>query len=334
MLRSGFGEDGPVAPDKAGMCHITGGTFRMGSDRHYPEERPAHLVSVEAFWIDARLVANAQFSRFVAETGYRTVAERPLDPALYPGALPGTLVPGALVFHMTDGPVDTRDFSNWWRYVPGACWRHPQGPLSTIDGLENHPVVHVAFEDAEAFAIWAGKSLPTEAEWEIAARGGLDGAEYVWGDEFTPGGQHMANTWQGPFPWRNFATDGFTGTSPVGSYPANAYGLSDMAGNVWQWTTDWYSASHMVGKMDACCTPRNPRGANAKTSFDSAQPHIRIPRKVVKGGSFLCAPSYCRRYRPAARQPQMLDTATSHLGFRCALRTSLRHGMDHDHELQ
>jgi sulfatase modifying factor 1 len=334
MLRSGFAHDGRVDPDKAGMCHIPGGTFRMGSDMHYPEERPAHLVSVDAFWIDACLVANAQFSRFVAETGYRTVAERPLDPALYPGALPGTLVPGALVFHMTSGPVDTRDFRNWWRYVPGANWRHPQGPLSTIDGLENHPVVHVAFEDAEAFAIWAGKSLPTEAEWEIAARGGLDGAEFVWGDELTPGGQHMANTWQGPFPWRNFVADGFTGTSPVGSYPANAYGLSDMAGNVWQWTTDWYSTSHTVGKMDACCTPRNPRGANAEVSYDSAQPHVRIPRKVVKGGSFLCAPSYCRRYRPAARQPQMVDTAISHLGFRCALRTSTRNGMDHDYELQ
>jgi formylglycine-generating enzyme len=304
------------------MCYIPGGTFRMGSDVHYLEERPAHLVSVDAFRIDSCLVPNAQFSRFVAESGYRTVAERPLDPALYPGALPGTLVPGALVFHMTSGPVDTRDFRNWWRYVPGACWRRPQGPLSTIDGLENHPVVHVAFEDAEAFAIWAGKSLPTEAEWEIAARGGLDGAEFVWGDELTPGGQHMANTWQGPFPWRNFAGDGFTGTSPVGSYPTNAYGLSDMAGNVWQWTTDWYSASHAVGKMDACCTPRNPRGASAEVSYDSAQPHVRIPRKVVKGGSFLCAPSYCRRYRPAARQPQMVDTAMSHLGFRCALRTS------------
>jgi sulfatase modifying factor 1 len=329
MLKSGFAQDGPLDPDKAGMCYVPGGTFRMGSDTHYPEERPAHLVSVDPFWIDACTVANAQFSRFVAETGYRTVAERPLDPTLYPGALPGMLVPGALVFHMTSGPVNTRDFRNWWRYVPGACWRHPEGPLSTIDGLDNHPVVHIAFEDAEAYAIWAGKSLPTEAEWEIAARGGLDGAEFVWGDELTPGGQHMANTWQGPFPWRNFAADGFIGTSPVGSYPANAYGLSDMAGNVWQWTTDWYSASHTVGKTDACCAPRNPRGANAEVSYDSAQPHVRIPRKVVKGGSFLCAPSYCRRYRPAARQPQMVDTAMSHLGFRCALRTSTRDGMDH-----
>jgi formylglycine-generating enzyme required for sulfatase activity len=181
-------------------------------------------------------------------------------------------------------------------------------------------VVHVAFEDAEAYAAWAGKSLPTEAEWEFAARGGLDGAEFVWGDELTPNGQHMANIWQGPFPWRNFATDGFAGTAPVGSYPANGYGLFDMAGNVWQWTTDWYSASNQVTKTDACCVPRNPHGAGIETSYDPAQPRVRIPRKVVKGGSFLCAPSYCRRYRPAARQPQMVDSAMSHLGFRCIIR--------------
>jgi formylglycine-generating enzyme required for sulfatase activity len=302
------------------MCRIPSGTFRMGSDEHYPEERPARLVSVDEFWMDMCAVTNAEFARFVIATSYRTVAERPLDPALYPGALPGMLVPGALVFHLTSGPVDTRDYRNWWRYVPGACWRHPHGPGSHIDGLETHPVVHVAFEDAEAYAAWAGKSLPTEAEWEFAARGGLDGAEFVWGDELTPNGQHMANIWQGPFPWRNFATDGFAGTAPVGSYPANGYGLFDMAGNVWQWTTDWYSASNQVTKTDACCVPRNPRGAGIETSYDPAQPRVRIPRKVVKGGSFLCAPSYCRRYRPAARQPQMVDSAMSHLGFRCIIR--------------
>lgn len=307
--------------DQACMCVISGGTFRMGSDVHYPEERPAYLVSVEPLRMDPCAVTNAQFAQFVAATGYRTVAERPLDPALYPGALPGMLVPGALVFQMTDGPIDTRDHRNWWRYVAGAYWRHPQGPESSIDGLAQHPVVHIAFEDAETFAAWAGKSLPTEAEWELAARGGRDGAEFVWGDELTPGDQHKANIWQGPFPWRNFAADGYVGTSPVGSYPVNDYGLFDMAGNVWQWTVDWYSTSHEVEKSDACCTPYNPRGARIETSFNSAQPHIRIPRKVVKGGSFLCAPSYCRRYRPAARQPQMVDTAMSHLGFRCIVRT-------------
>ena len=303
------------------MCHIPGGTFRMGSDKHYPEERPAHVVSVDQFWMDACTVSNVQFARFVTATGYQTVAERPLDPALYPGALPGMLVPGALVFQMTSGPVDTRDIRNWWRYVPSANWRHPHGPLSSIDGLEQHPVVHIAFEDAESYAAWAGKSLPTEAEWEFAARSGRDGAEFVWGDELMPGGRHMANIWQGPFPWRNFAADGFTGTSPVGSYPANDYGLFDMAGNVWQWTVDWYSVSHKVKEAGACCTPHNPRGAGIRASYDTAQPHIRIPRKVVKGGSFLCAPSYCRRYRPAARQSQMVDTAMSHLGFRCVVRT-------------
>jgi sulfatase modifying factor 1 len=292
----------------------------MGSDAHYPEERPARMVSVDGLWMDVCAVTNAEFARFVMKTGYLTVAERPLDPALYPGALPGMLVPGALVFHMTSGPVDTRDYRNWWRYVPGACWRYPQGPGSHIDGLETHPVVHVAFEDAEAYATWIGKSLPTEAEWEFAARGGLDGAEFVWGDELTPNGQHMANIWQGPFPWRNFATDGFAGTAPAGSYPANGYGLFGMAGNVWQWTTDWYSASNQFGKPDACCVPRNPRDAGIEASYDPAQPRVRIPRKVVKGGSFLCAPSYCRRYRPAARQPQMVDSAMSHLGFRCIIR--------------
>lgn len=307
--------------DLTAMCHIPGGTFRMGSDVHNPEERPVHVDSIDQFWMDACTVSNEQFARFVTATGYQTIAERSLDPALYPGALPGMLVPGALVFQMTSGPVDTRDIRNWWHYVPGANWCHPNGPMSSIDGLEQHPVVHIAYEDAEAYAAWAGKSLPTEAEWEFAARGGLDGAEFVWGDELTPGGRHMANIWQGPFPWRNFAADGFAGTSPVGAYPANDYGLFDMAGNVWQWTTDWYSVSHNVKEADACCTPHNPRGAAIQASYDPAQPQIRIPRKVVKGGSFLCAPSYCRRYRPAARQPQMVDTAMSHLGFRCVVRT-------------
>jgi formylglycine-generating enzyme required for sulfatase activity len=311
------GVPGQGAPD---MLRIPGGTFLMGSDRHYAEERPAHRVQVGAFWMDATTVTNAQFARFVAATGYVTVAERPLDPAMYPGAKPGMLVPGALVFRMTEGPVDTSVIANWWHWTPGAQWRHPEGPGSDLAGRAQHPVVHVAYEDAEAYARWAGKDLPTEAEWEFAARGGLDGAEFVWGDELTPGGLHMANTWQGPFPWRNFAADGFERTAPVASYPPNGYGLYDMAGNVWQWTADWFAPRHAADPNKPCCAPSNPRGPAVDASFDPAQPRIRIPRKVVKGGSFLCAPSYCRRYRPAARHAQMVDTGMSHIGFRCIRR--------------
>jgi formylglycine-generating enzyme required for sulfatase activity len=307
-------------PSASDMIQIPGGVFRMGSDHHYKEEAPAHSVKVDAFLMDAKTVTNRQFADFVAETGYVTVAERPLDPAMYPDAAPELAVPGALVFHMTDGPVNTHDVHNWWDYVPGARWCEPNGPGSTLEGLEDHPVIHVSFEDAEAYAAWAGKSLPTEAEWEFAARGGLDGAEFVWGEEFTPGGKHLANTWQGPFPWRNFEDDGYAGSAPVGSYPPNGYGLFDMAGNVWEWTVDWYAAAHPGDPASPCCVPINPRGAPMETSFDPRMPRTRIPRKVVKGGSFLCAPSYCRRYRPAARQPQMIDSAMSHIGFRCVIR--------------
>lgn len=304
-----------------GMIRIPGNTFLMGSDRHYPEERPAHRVKVDGFWIDSCTVTNAEFARFVAATRYLTLAEQPLDPMQYPGANPDLMTPGALVFHRTSGPVDKDDLSNWWRYVPGACWHRPEGPGSDLAGREDHPVVHVAFADAEAYAAWSGKTLPTEAEWEFAARGGLDGAEFAWGDTFELNGKPMANTWQGPFPWRNFALDGYEGTAPVASYPPNGYGLYDMAGNVWQWTTDWYSARHPCEVTKSCCVPANPRGGPVDASFDPRQPRIRIPRKVVKGGSFLCAPSYCRRYRPAARQPQMIDSAMSHIGFRCIART-------------
>ncbi len=311
-----------VAPDgvEIGMRSIPGGTFTMGSDLHYPEERPAHPVSVDPFWMDATTVTNAQFAAFASATGYITVAERPLDPRTYPGADAAMLVPGALVFRMTEGPVDTRDISNWWHWTPGAHWRAPEGAGSTVDGREDHPVVHVAFEDAEAYAHWADKVLPTEAEWEIAARGGLEGAEFVWGHDLTDDGKHLANTWQGPFPWRNFAADGFERTAPVGSFPPNGYGLHDMAGNVWQWTTDWWAAKHEADPAKPCCAPQNPRGPAMDGSFDPAQSAIRIPRKVVKGGSFLCAPSYCRRYRPAARHAQMVDTGMSHIGFRCIRR--------------
>ncbi|BDG74023.1 formylglycine-generating enzyme family protein [Roseomonas fluvialis] len=307
------------------MCRIPGGVFRMGSDVHYPEEAPAHRVRVGSFWMDATTVTNAEFARFVAATGYVTVAERPLDPAMYPGARPRDLKPGSLVFRMTDGPVPTNDYRHWWAWTPGACWRHPEGRGSGVQSRPNHPVVQVAYEDAEAYAAWAGKSLPTEAEWEFAARGGLDGAEFVWGDSLTLGGRHMANTWQGDFPWRNTAEDGFAGAAPVASFPPNGYGLHDMAGNVWQWTTDWFAPRHAAEAaktkaQSSCCMPSDPRGPGIEGSFDANQTGVPIPRRVVKGGSFLCAPSYCRRYRPAARHAQMVDSGMSHIGIRCIRR--------------
>jgi formylglycine-generating enzyme required for sulfatase activity len=292
----------------------------MGSDKHYPEERPAHRVSVDGFWIDRYPVTNARFERFVAATNHVTFAEIPPDPRDYPGALPHMLYAGSLVFTKPQGPVDRRNIGHWWQYMRGADWRHPQGPHSSILGTSEHPVVHVTFGDAEAFARWEGKELPTEAEWEFAARGGLDGATYAWGDEFLPQERHMANTWQGEFPWSNYVTDGYEGTSPVGVYPPNGYGVYDMIGNVWEWTTDWYEPRHQGEAMKACCIPRNPRGGREDASYDPSQPEIRIPRKVLKGGSHLCAPNYCRRYRPAARFPEPVDTSTCHVGFRCIVR--------------
>ncbi len=303
------------------MAWIEGDVFQMGSNDHYPDEAPVRRVRVDGFWMDRTTVTNAEFGAFVKDTGYVTVAERPLDPADFPGADPALINPGSMVFRMTKGPVDLRDISNWWAYVPGANWRHPEGPNSDLRGRGNHPVVHIAFEDAEAYAAWAGKDLPTEAEWEFAARGGLDGAEYVWGDELTPDGRIMAKTWQGEFPWRNKASKKLQRTAPVGSYEENGYGLFDMTGNVWQWTTDWYVAGHQKKPSDgACCTLDNPRGPSRIESLDPRMPNIPIPRKVVKGGSFLCAPSYCRRYRPAARHAQQIDTGMSHIGFRCIKR--------------
>jgi formylglycine-generating enzyme required for sulfatase activity len=295
----------------------------MGSDEHYVEERPRHVVRVDEFWMDETAVTNAMFARFVARTGYVTVAERPLDPSLYPGIEPSRLAAGALVFRPTAGPVDLRDMSQWWHWIPGAHWRAPEGPGSSLAGREAHPVVQVAYEDAQAYALWAGKDLPSEAEWEFAARGGLDGAEFAWGGELAPGGIHLANTWQGPFPWRDVAEDGHAGTCPVRSYPPNGYGLYEACGNVWEWTADWWSARHAADPAKPCCAPLNPRGPSVDASYDRAQPSVRIPRKVVKGGSFLCAPSYCRRYRPAARHAQMVDTGMSHIGFRCIRRDTL-----------
>jgi len=302
------------------MIWIPGGTFRMGSEDFYPEERPIRDVKVDGFWIDRHVVTNSDFSRFVDATGYQTVAERPLNPAEFPGAPPENLVPGALVFQKSSHPVDLANYGNWWAWVPGASWRHPLGPQSSLTGFERHPVVHVAYEDAEAYARWAGGDLPTEAEWEFAARGGLDGKAFTWGDEHFPDGVAMANSWQGQFPWQNLLVDGYEGTSPAGSFPPNGYGLYDMAGNVWEWTSDWYNTRHPDEK--SCCGgPKiNPRVTSPDRSYDPRQPQFRIPRRVVKGGSHLCAPNYCLRYRPAARQPQMIDSGMSHLGFRCIVR--------------
>lgn len=305
-----------------GMAFIHGGSFLMGSDHHYPEEAPAHEVRVDGFWMDIYAVTNEQFQRFVEATGYVTIAERPRNPLDYPGALPELLVPGSIVFQQPSQRVDLRNPQNWWAYIPGANWRHPQGPGSSLLGRERHPVVHIAYTDAEAYAAWSGKTLPSEAQWERAARGGLEGAEYTWGNEFAPGGRLMANTWQGEFPWQNLRADGWTGTRPGGSFAPNGYGLYDMAGNVWEWTTDWYQGSHPENAAKACCIPLNPKGGAQEQSYDPAQPEIRIPRKVLKGGSHLCAPNYCMRYRPAARIPEMIDTSTSHIGFRCVLNVS------------
>jgi formylglycine-generating enzyme required for sulfatase activity len=242
------------------------------------------------------------------------VAERPPNPGLYPDADPELLVAGSLVFQQPPGPVPLDDLTNWWSYVPGADWRHPEGPGSNTGGRERHPVVHIAYADAIAYAEWAGKELPTEAEWEYAARGGLEGKVYTWGDEFTPRGRFMANTWQGQFPWQNLEQDGFARTSPAGSFRPNGYGLYDMAGNVWEWTADFFTR-HPDEVAHACCVPSNPRADRLDETGGAA-----IPRRVIKGGSHLCAPNYCLRYRPAARQAQEVDTSTAHIGFRCIVR--------------
>jgi formylglycine-generating enzyme len=308
--------------DRIGMAQVPSGTFLMGSDRHYPEEAPAHQVAVSSFWIDCTPVTNRQFRQFVEATGYRTIAEIAPDPKNYPGALPHMLKPGSLVFSPPHHPVDLRDFSQWWRFAFGANWRRPSGRGRSNRGLEDHPVVHVAFQDVQAYAAWAGKDLPTEAEWEYAARGGLDGTEFAWGDELLPDGHHMANVWQGSFPHENLASDGYTRTSPVGVFPGNGYGLVDMIGNVWEWTIDWFSARHDTDVPTPCCVPVDPRGGPQSASYDPREPRrTPIPRKVVKGGSHLCAPNYCRRYRPAARHAQPIDSGMSHVGFRCVIRT-------------
>jgi formylglycine-generating enzyme required for sulfatase activity len=284
------------------MVWVPDGTFLMGSDKFYPEERPVRPETVEGFWLDRYPVTNADFTKFIAATGYATLCERAPNPADYPDADPALLVPGSAVFLKPDGPVSLRDSRAWWAYVPGADWRHPQGPESTIEGRDNHPVVHIAYDDARAYAAWAGKTLPTEAEWEFAARGGLDGAAYAWGDDPAPDGRIMANTWQGRFPWENL---GHEGTSPVDAFPANGYGLHDMVGNVWEWTASPFATHGAEIVKSSCCSPSAP---------------ATHQRRVVKGGSHLCAPNYCLRFRPAARQGEAVDTSTCHIGFRCIVR--------------
>jgi sulfatase modifying factor 1 len=303
------------------MLWVPAGEFLMGSEDFYPEERPVHRVAVDGFWLDEHPVTVAEFRRFVKATGHTTWAERAPDAADYPDAIPELLVAGSLVFTGSSGPVDLSDIQNWWSWAPGTDWRHPEGPGSTLNGRERHPVTHVAFVDALAYAAWAGKELPTEAEWEYAARGGLEGKVFCWGDEFAPRGRMMANTWQGEFPWQNLVLDGFERTSPVKSFPPNGYGLYDMAGNVWEWTTDFFSLTHGEEAAHPCCAPRNPRVGSPEQSYDAGGPGAHIPRRVTKGGSHLCAPNYCLRYRPAARQGQAVDSTSSHIGFRCIRRS-------------
>ena len=314
------GEASALAPPGHDLVHVAGGRFLMGSDEHYPEEAPAREVEVGDVWIARTTVTNAQYADFVHATGYVTVAERPLDPADFPGAPVENLVPGSMVFTGTPGPVDLRHLSQWWTWTPGASWTRPYGAGSDLSGRADHPVVHVAAEDAEAYADWAGLALPTEAEWEHAARGGLEGATYTWGDDPEPAGERRAHHWFGDFPWR--ADPGAGTTAAVGSYPPNGFGLHDMAGNVWEWTADWY-VEQRFADVAPCCAPRDPRGGTPEESMDPRQPQFRVPRRVIKGGSFLCADSYCLRYRPAARRPQMIDTGMSHLGFRVAWRSGV-----------
>ena len=292
-----------------GMVWIPAGKFLMGSPfPPFEDARPLHTVQVDGFWMDACPVTNTGFARFVKATGYVTVAERKLDPTQFPGVPAEKLVPGSLVFKPPSSPVTLNDVSKWWNFVPGANWRNPEGPKSNLKGREDHPVVQVCWDDATAFARWAGKQLPTEAQWELAARGGLKQMPFVWGKEFTPSGKYMANTWQGHFPDKNTRSDGYAGTSPVRSFRPNRFGLYDMAGNVWQWCSDWYRADYYAESPR-----RNPLGP--RNSFDPDEPGIQ--KRVQRGGSFLCSAQYCSRYMPGGRGKGAVDTGASNVGFRC-----------------
>lgn len=301
-------DEGPTA----GMVAIEGGTFTMGDDSERPEERIAHAVTVSPFWIDRHEVTNAQFRAFVEATGYETVAERGLDPAKYPELPPELLEPGGMVFHEPKSANLKGSVAQWWRYVPGADWRHPTGPDSSIEGLDNLPVVQIAQADALAYAEWLGRDLPTEAEWEFAARGGLEGTTYTWGDTYDPVEGWKANSWQGSFPVQDEALDGFHGTAPVGCFEPNGYGLVDMAGNVWEYTQDYYLPGHFPVPAE------DPAGPDAALSARYSP--TGMPQVAIKGGSWLCAPNFCLRYRPSARQPQEPDLSSNHIGFRTVWR--------------
>ena len=311
-------------PHLPGMQFIPGGTFRMGSDRHYPEEAPVHRVTVDAFWIDRTPVTNREFRKFVDATGYVTFAEIKPDPKDYPGALPHMLKAGSLVFTPPEHPVDLGDCSQWWTFKFGANWRRPYGPGSSISGLDDHPVVHIAYRDARGLREMGRQGSADRSRVGICRARRARRRRIRLGRRVHARRRQMANTWQGDFPRENLTTDGFERTSPVTAFPPNGYGLHDMIGNVWEWTADWYSPKHEADAPKACCIPENPRGGREEESYDPCQPQIRIPRKVIKGGSHLCAPNYCRRYRPAARHAEPVDTSTSHLGFRCVLRASER----------
>jgi len=307
--------EGAEAP-YPGMKWVPGGTFRMGSDTHYPEEAPAGPVSVDGFWMDEAAVTIREFARFVAETGYITVAEKAPDPAMYPGADPALLVPGSIVFSKPPGPVDLAEPRNWWVWSPGASWRAPWGPGSGIDGRDEHPVTQVAYEDADAYARWAGKALPSEAQWERAARGGIEEAEFAWGDEIAPVGEERMNRWIGEFPWKFRPRRGGArrpGTVAVRSFEPNPFGLYEVCGNTWEWTRTFFEEGG-PGPAKSCCVPHDPQGPGVHASRD---PATGIPRKVLKGGSFLCAENYCSRYRPASRIPETVESATCHISFRC-----------------
>lgn len=316
------------SPAPLGMAWIPGGEFSMGAQdppdmddvgmKATLDSRPVHRVYVDSFFMDKTDVTNAEFAKFVKATGYVTVAERKPRAEDYPGAPPENLVAGSVVFAPPDHPVPLNDYFQWWSYVPGANWRHPQGPQSNIIDKDNYPVVHIAYEDAEAYAKWAGKRLPTEAEWEFAARGGLAGKPYVWGDEFRPHGKWMANTFEGHFPNKNTGDDGYLSTSPVAKFPPNGYGLYDMAGNVWQWTSDWYRPDYYKQLAEHDGVARNPQGPDS--AYDPAEPgHAK---KTQRGGSFLCTDQYCSRYMVGTRGKGDVDTGTNHLGFRCVMTLS------------